>query len=77
MNGIVHCVDEQQDLCRSLDPKPASLAQLSSSQASSLYYPVLEEVQMNFNIHLMFTRKMNSASAGAKETRYSRAMSKV
>lgn len=50
---------------------------LSSTFIQPGYYPVLEEVQMNFNIHLMFTRKMNSASAGAKETRYSRAMSKV
>lgn len=57
MDKIVHCVDEQWDLCRSLDPKPASLAPLSSSQVSSLYYPVLEEVRMNFNIHLMFTEK--------------------
>lgn len=44
----------------------ASFLSSTFIQLGKLYYPVLEEGQMNFKIHLMFTRKMNSGSAGAK-----------
>lgn len=56
MDKIVH-VDEQWDLLGVL-----TLSHFLSStfiQPGKLYYPVLEEGQMNFKIHLMFTRKMN------------------